>query len=105
MEKLSPAGHKRAAGPKATTPLTDLGHVVSVRVDVDSGHADLGHADSGHRDSGHTEMAIQTPYHSDQCVQQMLCRLTGTYEPHVPKVMATRAPIAPECDVKGEKPH
>lgn len=69
MQKLSPAGHKKIAGSKTTTPLTDSGHM-----------------DSDHTDSGHTEMAMQTPYHADQCVQQMLCRLTGTYEPHAPKM-------------------
>lgn len=83
MQKLSPAEHKQAAGSKKTTPLTDTGHT----------------------DSGRTEMAMQTPYHSDQCVQQMLCRLTGTYEPHTPKIIVTHATIAPEHPIKGEKPH
>lgn len=87
MQKLSPAGHKKIAGSKTTTPLTDSGHM-----------------DSDHTDSGHTEMAMQTPYHADQCVQQMLCRLTGTYEPHAPKMIVTRVPIAPD-HAKGEKPH
>lgn len=83
MQKLSPAERTPAAGSKATTPLTDSGHT-----------------DSSHTDSGHTEMAMQTPYHADQCVQQMLCRLTGTYEPHAPKVIIAHAPIAPDHAIK-----
>lgn len=69
MERELRAGHKHIAGSKTTTPLTD---------------------------SGHTEMAMQTPYRADQCVQQMLCRLTGIYEPHAPKLSATSASIAPK---------
>lgn len=93
MQKLSPAGHKQTTGSKEATALTN------------STHANSAHADSGHADSGHTEMAMQTPYHADQCVQQMLCRLTGTYEPHGPKVIVTSAPVAPGYIAKGEKPH
>lgn len=93
MQKLSPAGHKKIAGSKTTAPLTD------------SSDTDSGHAGSGHADSAQTEMAMQAPYHADQCVQQMLCRLTGTYEPHAPKVIATRVPITPNHAIKGEKPH
>lgn len=79
MEKLSQAGHKKA-GSKTTSPLTD-----------------------SHLDSGHTEMAMQTPYHADQCVQQMLCRLTGIYEPHAPK--SSEMPVAPKQAAKSGKRH
>lgn len=47
-------------------------------------------------------MAMQTPYHADQCVQQMLCRLTGIYEPQAPKVIV---PDAPEQGAKSQKRH
>lgn len=78
MQKLSPAERTQAAGSKTTIALTD----------------------SGHMDSGHMEMAMQSPYHADQCVQQMLCRLTGTYEPHAPKVIVAHTPIAPDHAIK-----
>lgn len=59
MHKRHPAGNHVSADTKASRSLTD---------------------------SGHTEMTTQSPQYlrSDQCVQQMLVRLVGTYEPHGP---------------------